>query len=149
MRAAADADAAESGGAQGCVISRPHLSARAVWQVAFGVAMQKKRPPIELRKPFKGYAKVIVSCWQHDPPKRPAMPSVVEQLRALHVSVEAAISADRWVDSCTGRTAAPASKGDGAAASEAGADSSDGNEEECRSPTVASPQAAAASEQAK
>ena len=115
--------------------------------------MQKKRPPIELRKPFKGYAKVITSCWQHDPPKRPAMPTVVEQLRALHVSVEAAISADRWVHLCTGRTAAPPSptcKGDGAAASEVGTDSSDGNEEECRSPTVTSPQhTAAASEQAK
>ena len=66
-------------------------------QVAFSVALQQKRPPIELRKPLKGYGDVIQACWDQQPDLRPTMQQVVQQLNVQNVSVKAAIAAERWL----------------------------------------------------
>jgi len=67
-------------------------------QAAYSVAILKRRPGIELRKPLKCFADVITACWEELPADRPTMEQVVHQLSEININVKAAAAADRWLE---------------------------------------------------
>ena len=58
-------------------------------QAAFAVAMEQKRPPLDLSAALAGLGPVITACWHSSAEQRPDMDHVVQQLQALDEALAA------------------------------------------------------------
>ncbi len=57
-------------------------------QAAFAVAIEKRRPQIELQAPLDIFTPIIRRCWAHEPSDRPPMSEVAAELATLNAKVK-------------------------------------------------------------
>ena len=70
-------------------------------QAAFAVAVERKRPPIELSQPLDYFGTLIQSCWTQEAAGRPTMADVVADVEQIEVKLKQYCEANG--DVCTSK----------------------------------------------